>query len=110
MNRRVLPLIIGSLLLPLGCGGNDDPTGPGSESSPFCSSEPVTAIPTFADANLELAIRAALGLGAQDDLSCGLVSGMTVLDARSAGITSLMGIENLTGLTYSCYPTGSSLR
>ena len=28
MNRRVLPLIIGSLLLPLGCGGNDEPTGP----------------------------------------------------------------------------------
>ena len=28
MNRRVLLLIIGSLLLPLGCGGNDDPTGP----------------------------------------------------------------------------------
>ena len=27
MNRRVLPLIIGSLLLPLGCG-NDEPTGP----------------------------------------------------------------------------------
>ena len=40
-----------------------------------------------------------LAPGAQDDLSCGLVSGMTVLDARSAGITSLMGIENLTGLT-----------
>ena len=32
MNRRVLPLIIGSLLLPLGCGGNDDPTGPTGSS------------------------------------------------------------------------------
>ena len=29
MSRRVLPLIIGSLLLPLGCGGNDDPTPTG---------------------------------------------------------------------------------
>ena len=26
MNRRVLPLIVGSLLLPLGCGANDDLT------------------------------------------------------------------------------------
>ncbi len=28
MNRRVLLLIVGSLLLPLGCGGNDGPTDP----------------------------------------------------------------------------------
>ena len=28
MNRRVRLLIFGSLLLPLGCGGKDEPTGP----------------------------------------------------------------------------------
>ena len=28
MKRRVLPLLIGSLLLPLGCGGGDEPTAP----------------------------------------------------------------------------------
>ena len=28
MNRRVLSLILGSLLLHVGCGGNDDSTGP----------------------------------------------------------------------------------
>jgi len=32
MNRRVLPLIVGSLLLPLGCGG-DDPTSPSATLS-----------------------------------------------------------------------------
>ena len=30
MNRRLLPFIIGLLLLPPGCGGNADPTGTGS--------------------------------------------------------------------------------
>ena len=34
MNRRLLPFIIGLLLLPLGCGGNGnpDPTGPDSDT------------------------------------------------------------------------------
>ncbi len=92
MNRRVLPLIIGSLLLALGCGG---PTG--LEPSEFCSASDV-AITTFEDANLEAAIRAALSVGAQEPLTCGLISGLTVLDASSAGITSLVGIQNLTSL------------
>ena len=96
VNRRVPPLILGSLLLPLGWGCSDDPTGP---SDPLCSSQPATAIPTFEDANLEAAIRAGLEVGAQDDLTCGLLSELTVLDAPFAGITSLMGIQNLTSLT-----------
>ncbi len=92
MNRRVLPLIIGSLLLALGCGG---PTG--LEPSEFCSASDA-AITTFEDANLEAAIRAAFSVGAQEPLTCGLISGLTVLDASSAGITSLVGIQNLTSL------------
>ena len=89
MSRRVLPLIIGPLLLSAGWGCSDDPT-----DLNLCS-DPVA----FADANLEAAIRAELGIGAQDDLTCDLLSGVTNLDARSQGIASLMGIENLLSLT-----------
>ncbi|KKM05462.1 hypothetical protein LCGC14_1753920, partial [marine sediment metagenome] len=92
MNQRVPLLIIGSLLLPLGCGG---PTG--LEPSEFCSASDA-AIATFEDANLEAAIRAALSVGTQEDLTCGLVSGLTELNATSDGITSLMGAQNLTSL------------
>ncbi len=189
MNRRVLLLIIGSLLLPLGCGGNDGTTGPayatlvvtttslpnaaptvaysetlvatcgdgaytwsvtngslptglsltnstgeitgtpsaaGSntftvqvasgdgqtdtqqltitvppllEPSELCSDYPDYAIATFEDAGLEGRIRSALLVGAQELLTCGLISGLTVLDARSVGITSLVGIQNLTSLS-----------
>ena len=96
MNRRVLPLLIGLLLLPLGCGG-DDPTGPPLvlQPSDLCSQQPDDAIATFEDATLEAAIRAALSVGA----TCGLVSGLTALAAEQAGITSLVGIQNLTRLT-----------
>ena len=111
MNRRVLLLIIGPLLLPLGCGDNDGPTGPPAvppavppvplvlEPSEFCSDHPDAAVATFEDANLEAVIRAALSVGAQEDLTCGLISGLTELDARWSEITSLVGIQNLTGLT-----------
>ncbi len=94
MNRRVLLLIIGSLLLPLGCGG---PTG--LEPSEFCSDHSDAAIATFEDANLEAASRGALSLVDAQELTCGLVSGLTRLGARFAGITSLVGIQNLTDLT-----------
>ncbi len=110
MNRRVLRLIIGSLLLPLGCGGNDEPVGldePTGLDEPLvlqltelCSDNPVTAIATFENANLEAAVRTELGVGAQDDLTCGLVSGLTELAAEQAGLTSLVGIQNLTSLTF----------
>ena len=103
MNRRVLPLIIGSLLLPLGCGGNDEPTGLDEplvlQPTELCSDNPVTAIATLEDANLEAAVRTELGVGAQDDLTCGLVSGLSELAAEQAGLTSLVGIQNLTSLT-----------
>jgi Leucine-rich repeat (LRR) protein len=98
MYRRVLSLIIG-LLLPLGCGG--DPTGSAVRLGPgeLCSDHPDAAIATFEDANLEAAIRAALSVGAQESLTCGLISGLTEFGAPLAGITSLVGIQNLTSLT-----------
>ena len=64
-----------------------------------CSDHPGPAIATFEDANLEAEVRAALSVGAEDDLTCGLVSGLTRLDAEQAGIESLVGIQNLTSLT-----------
>ncbi len=95
MNRRVLLLIVGSLLLPLGCNG---PTG--LEPSEFCSDHTDAAIATFEDANLEAAIRAALSVGEEEPLTCGLISGLTALRVPFAGITSLVGIQNLTSLTF----------
>ena len=65
----------------------------------LCSDHTDEAIATFEDTNLEEAIRAALSVGAQEDLTCGLVSGLTNLTAQNAGIESLVGIQNLTGLT-----------
>ncbi len=95
-----LRLIIGSVLLLLGWGCNGDPTGPGPTVEPFCSDQPDSAIVAFEDANLEAAIRAELSIGPQDDLTCGLVSGLTTLEAFSAGIESLVGIQDLTNLTF----------
>ena len=65
----------------------------------LCSDQPEAAIATFEDANMEAAIRAGLSVDAQDDLTCGLISGLTELDAQSADIVSLVGIQNLTSLT-----------
>ena len=107
MNRRVLPLIIGSLLLPLGCGGSLSPSslpGPnGNDDGPLvlqpgdlCSDHPDAAIATFEDATLETGVRAALALGVPDDLTCGLLSGLTEVTIVSGGIESLVGIQNLT--------------
>ncbi len=99
MNPRVLLLIVGSLLLPLGCDG---PPGPAVRLEPgeFCSDNSDAAIATFESANLETAIRAALSVGAQEPLTCGLISGLTRLVGSFAGpITSLLGIQNLTSLT-----------
>ena len=94
MNRLPLSLI-GSFLLPLGCG---DPTGPVLQPSALCSAHGPTAIATFEDVNLEVAIRVALGVGGQGDLTCGQVAGLTSLQAAGRGIVSLVGIQNLTGL------------
>ena len=65
----------------------------------LCSDHPDAAIATFEDTNMDAAIRAGLAVGAQDDLTCGLIYGLTELDAQSADIVSLVGIQNLTSLT-----------
>ena len=97
MNRRVLPLTIGSLLLVVGWGCRRDSTGP---IIPFCSVEAGTAIAEFEDANLEAAIRDGLSASPQTDLSCGLLKALTNLSAEHSEIASLAGIENLTNLTF----------
>ena len=110
MNGRVLPLIIGSLLLPLGCGGPSSPPSPPGPSgnddtllvlqpTELCSDQADAAIATFEDANLEARVRAALCLGEHDDLTCRWVSALTGLGARSLGSTSLVGLKKLTCLT-----------
>ena len=68
--------------------------------SELCSDSPASAIASFEDANLEARVRAALYLGEHDDLTCRWVSGLTGLGARSLGSTSLVGIQNLTSLTF----------
>ena len=188
-NHCILPLIIATLLLPLGCGGKDDPTGPTSleatttalrngvenvdygtetltatggdgsyswalasgsgplptgltlatngditgtptvvetqsfmvqvasgdgqtaqqmlsitvsmilQPSELCNDHSEHDIATFEDANLEARLRGALSVGAQEDLTCGLISGLTRLATYSALIESLVGVQNLTGLT-----------
>jgi len=64
----------------------------------LCSDNPNTAIATFEDANLEAWIRSRLGLDAQDDLTCGLLSGLMAGGDRDLGIVSLAGIQNLTSV------------
>ncbi len=115
MNRRALPVLVGLLVLSLGCGGgpssspslpgpngDDVPAGPNErlvlQPTELCSDHPDYAIATFADATLEGRVRTTLLIGGQDDLTCGLVSGLARLEARG-GVGSLAGIQNLTGLT-----------
>ena len=69
------------------------------QPSELCSDNPVWAIAAFEDASLEAVIRAALSIGAQDALTCELISGLAKLEASSYAIGSLVGIQNLTSLT-----------
>ncbi len=69
------------------------------QPSEHCIDHSDTAVVTFEDANLEERVRGALRVDTLEDLTCGRVSGLTVLDAFSAGIESLVGIQNLTSLT-----------
>jgi len=117
MNRPALRLLIGLLLLPLGCGS---PTGLDFlQPSELCSDHPDDAIATFEDTNLLVEVRAALGITpgstsstmgspsrigstggfGPPDVTCGLASRLFLLEAGSAGIVSLAGIQNLTSLT-----------
>jgi Leucine-rich repeat (LRR) protein len=64
----------------------------------LCSDHPANAVATFEDASLEMAVRSTLGLASQDDLACALLPELTDLTAEGAGITSLEGVQNLTGI------------
>ena len=94
--------------------GADDPLNRPSwierlEPSELCSDDdPVTAVPNFEDGNLWLAIRAALSINGAVELTCGLAPGLTDLTAQNAGIESLVGIQNLTGLM-TLYLNGNSI-
>jgi Leucine-rich repeat (LRR) protein len=78
------------------------------QPSELCSDQPDAAIATFEDASLEARVRSALSVGAQDDLTCGLVSELTDLTAERAEIASLDGIQNLTSLA-ELYLNGNSI-
>lgn len=97
MLRSVAALLAGSLVFAAGSGCFRDLAGP--DFQPFCAVEPSSSIVTFEDAILEAEIRDDLSVGPQDALTCGLLETLTTLTAASAGIVSLSGIENLTGLT-----------
>jgi internalin A len=62
-----------------------------------CAGKPAFAVATFADANLQLRVMNAMGVAAED-VTCGRLAGVADLDASSAGIISLAGIQNLTSL------------
>ncbi len=70
------------------------------QPSERCSDYPDYAIATFEDTALEAEIREALLLGQQEPLTCAVLTQRKgLLPAHDAGITSLVGIQNLTGLT-----------
>ena len=89
--------LAGSLVFAAGSGCFRDLAGP--DFQPFCAIESSSSIVAFEDAILAAEIRDDLSVGPQDPLICGLVETLTTLSAASAGIVSLSGIENLTGLT-----------
>jgi Leucine-rich repeat (LRR) protein len=63
-----------------------------------CTARP-DAIAPFADPSLEAAVRRALSLDADEELTCLRASKLTKLTAEDAGIQDLRGIEALSGLT-----------
>ena len=65
----------------------------------LCSDLSDADIATFEDASLEAIVMDSLSVSAPEDLTCGLLRTLTSLTAVDLGIASLMGIQNLTGLT-----------
>jgi len=75
----------------------DDPFGPGAK--PLCLGNRDSAVVTFEDAGLALAIYSELSLSPLVELTCGRLGEITDLNAADRGIVSLQGLENLTNLT-----------
>ena len=100
---RVL-LAASLLVFPLGCGPADDPAELIEvvlQPSELCSDHNPSAVASFDDSNLEEAIFDAVADRTVSDLTCGLLAGLTELEASSQPdeIESLVGIQNLTSLT-----------
>lgn len=94
--RPSIPLVASLLLFSVGCS---DSTGPVLLPTELCAGQSDAAVATFADPNLEAAVKNALSLGAQDPLTCRLASTLTSLEANFAGIGLLTGIHNLASAT-----------
>ena len=71
---------------------------PALQPSALCSANPGSAIASFEDPNLDAAVRASLGVGAPDDLTCDLLATLTSLSGKGRSIQSLVGAQNLTSL------------
>ena len=103
MNRPLSRLVTSLLLvLAAACYGPTD-----LEPSESCYGDG-DARPTFGDPALEASVWEALGVAAGTQLTCAQVAYVTDLDASDAGVTSLVGIQNLVNLRY-LDVTGSSL-
>ena len=110
MDRRALLLMMGLLVPPLGCGVTEPDMPLVLLPSEFCSDHSDDAIPTFEDALLGEATLEAVNwsvgdflgvpLGQHTHLTCGLISGLETLVTDFLQIGSLVGSQNLTGLSY----------
>ncbi|HSH74117.1 MAG TPA: leucine-rich repeat domain-containing protein [Longimicrobiales bacterium] len=81
--------------------GNVQITTPGSArpgDSQLCLDDGSDGIARFSDPNFEAAVRSALGLAPEQEITCELAASLQNLIAGNAGITSLDGAQNLTGL------------
>ena len=112
--EREVAVTVTALENPTPLPGADDPLNrpiriERLEPNELCSdNDPLAAVPNFEDGNLWLAIRAALSINGAVELTCGLVPGLTDLTAQNAGMESLVGIQNLTGLM-TLYLNGNSI-
>lgn len=82
--------------------------GPVLQPGELCRDYGDLAIPTFEDAIVESAVRGASRIGDEDALSCALISGLRSL-GLSGNISSLVGVQNLTGLTFLYNMSGGTL-
>jgi len=99
-----LPIVSSLLLLAsasaLQVGGVDPVGTPVGQSITLCRPQTDSAIVRFEDEKLEVAVRSALSIGENTDLTCNLVSNLERLVADGVGIENLNGIQNLTGLKH----------
>ena len=99
-----IPVVLNALLLLSGSAqqadGIDWSGASVVQSSEPCSDQGGSALATFEDEHLEMAVRSALSVGERVELTCGRVSELLSLVAKGAEIENLNGIQNLTGLEH----------